>query len=322
MGMTTQCLVRATWFLLSVRHARLKVTALTCLLATAVLALAVAHGSSRTRSAPRPGIAGASVRIASLGQSRRAPRRPMCRRRPRRLYCPQLGQTSIHPCRCLRGVRSCGAARQRACCQASGPADLLRRSHLPLRARHRGCATALAMWLALYPLLGARARIITFVLGVAWTLLMSLAVVGAHWHTPLDAVGSDPPLRRCRHRRRRCLRTGWDSRALHGCIGGLGRGTGEAGSSPASPRPLANGCPDRQDWRHDVAWRSGDPAPARRDLSLPSGFGRAWLQPPRSLRPSTPMRRCSSGLRRKSSRPVRSGSPATLGRDGPDGARP
>jgi undecaprenyl-diphosphatase len=51
-------------------------------------------------------------------------------------------------------------------------------------------ATALAMWLALYPLLGTRARNVTLVLGVAWTLLMSLAVVGAQWHTPLDAVGS------------------------------------------------------------------------------------------------------------------------------------
>jgi membrane-associated phospholipid phosphatase len=51
-------------------------------------------------------------------------------------------------------------------------------------------ATALAMWLALYPLLGTRARNITLVLGVAWTLLMSLAVVGAQWHTPLDAIGS------------------------------------------------------------------------------------------------------------------------------------
>ena len=51
-------------------------------------------------------------------------------------------------------------------------------------------ATALAMWLALYPLLGKRVRNTTLVLGVAWTLLMSLAVVGALWHTPLDAVGS------------------------------------------------------------------------------------------------------------------------------------
>lgn len=51
-------------------------------------------------------------------------------------------------------------------------------------------ATAAAMWLALFPLLGTRARYVTFVLGVAWTVLMSLAVVGALWHTPLDAVGS------------------------------------------------------------------------------------------------------------------------------------
>lgn len=51
-------------------------------------------------------------------------------------------------------------------------------------------ATALALWLALYPLLGTRARIVTFALGVGWTLLMSLAVVGAAWHTPVDAVGS------------------------------------------------------------------------------------------------------------------------------------
>ena len=51
-------------------------------------------------------------------------------------------------------------------------------------------ATALSVWLALYPLLGKRARGVTLMLGVAWTLLMSLAVVGALWHTPLDAVGS------------------------------------------------------------------------------------------------------------------------------------
>ncbi len=51
-------------------------------------------------------------------------------------------------------------------------------------------ATALAMWLALYPLLGNRARVIVFVIGIAWTLLMALAVVGALWHTPLDDLGS------------------------------------------------------------------------------------------------------------------------------------
>jgi len=51
-------------------------------------------------------------------------------------------------------------------------------------------ATALAMWLALGPLLGRRPRTVALVLGGAWVLLMSLAVVGAHWHTPLDAIGS------------------------------------------------------------------------------------------------------------------------------------
>jgi hypothetical protein len=52
------------------------------------------------------------------------------------------------------------------------------------------CATAVAMWIALYPVLGKWARVITFVFGTAWTFLMSAAVVGAIWHTPLDAVGS------------------------------------------------------------------------------------------------------------------------------------
>ena len=52
------------------------------------------------------------------------------------------------------------------------------------------CATAFAMWVALYPVLGRWGRITTFVLGSAWTVLMSLAVVGALWHTPLDVIGS------------------------------------------------------------------------------------------------------------------------------------
>jgi membrane-associated phospholipid phosphatase len=51
-------------------------------------------------------------------------------------------------------------------------------------------ATALAMWLALYPLIGTWARNVLLVLGAVWILLMSLAVVGALWHTPLDDVGS------------------------------------------------------------------------------------------------------------------------------------
>jgi hypothetical protein len=52
------------------------------------------------------------------------------------------------------------------------------------------CATAVAMWLAYYPLLGRRARSVTLLLGAAWVSLMSVAVVGAHWHTPFDALGS------------------------------------------------------------------------------------------------------------------------------------
>ena len=41
-----------------------------------------------------------------------------------------------------------------------------------------------------YPLLGRRARTVTFVLGTAPALLMSLAVIGVDFHTPLDEVGS------------------------------------------------------------------------------------------------------------------------------------
>jgi len=52
------------------------------------------------------------------------------------------------------------------------------------------CATALAMWIALYPVLGNLARVITFAIGAGWTLLMSVVVVGALWHTPLDDIGS------------------------------------------------------------------------------------------------------------------------------------
>ena len=52
------------------------------------------------------------------------------------------------------------------------------------------CATALAMCLALFPLLGEWARHITLALGVGWVLLISLAVVGGLWDTPVDVVGS------------------------------------------------------------------------------------------------------------------------------------
>jgi hypothetical protein len=52
------------------------------------------------------------------------------------------------------------------------------------------CATAVAMWFALRPVLGRRARRVTFFLGAVWVLLMSVAVVGAQWHLPFDALGS------------------------------------------------------------------------------------------------------------------------------------
>jgi hypothetical protein len=52
------------------------------------------------------------------------------------------------------------------------------------------CATALALWLALHPVLGRLARSVAGALGAVWVLLMSVAVTGAHWHTPFDALGS------------------------------------------------------------------------------------------------------------------------------------
>jgi hypothetical protein len=52
------------------------------------------------------------------------------------------------------------------------------------------CATAAAMWIALYPVLGKWGRGIAFGFGAVWTFLMSVSVVGAIWHTPLDCLGS------------------------------------------------------------------------------------------------------------------------------------
>ncbi len=52
------------------------------------------------------------------------------------------------------------------------------------------CATAVALWLALHPLLGRRSRGALLLLGTVWVLLMSVAVVGAQWHTVFDAFGS------------------------------------------------------------------------------------------------------------------------------------
>jgi membrane-associated phospholipid phosphatase len=51
-------------------------------------------------------------------------------------------------------------------------------------------ATAFGAWLAVSPSLGKRVRVATFVIAVAWILLVATAVVGALWHTPLDDLGS------------------------------------------------------------------------------------------------------------------------------------
>ena len=90
-------------------------------------------------------------------------------------------------------------------------------------------ATALAMWLALYPLLGKRARIVTLVLGVTWALLMSLAVVGALLAHATGRRRVHLAIRRHRHCRRCGLRADRDSETLHEHRASLGVGNGEAG---------------------------------------------------------------------------------------------
>jgi membrane-associated phospholipid phosphatase len=182
---------RGTRSLLSVPRAKLKITGLVCLLTTALLALAVAHthapfafekpalkwlGPPSARdtwadlahllAAPAIGVA-LAVSVA-LGLVRRA-----------------FLRVAVYA--------ALGAAALLISEQVAKP--LVQRTiygELTFPSGHVTAvsAMALAMWLALYPLLGTWARYITLVLGVAWTLLISLAVVGADWHTPLDAIGS------------------------------------------------------------------------------------------------------------------------------------
>ncbi len=177
--------------LLSVPRAKLKVTALLCLLATALLAFAVAHtrapfafeepalkwlGPPSARSTwadladllAAPAITAALALSLVLGSVRRA---------------------------FLRVAVYVALAAAALIVSEHVAKPLVQRTiygELTFPSGHvtAVCATALAMWLALYPLLGKWARNIALVLGVAWTLLISLAVVGAYWHTPLDAVGS------------------------------------------------------------------------------------------------------------------------------------
>jgi membrane-associated phospholipid phosphatase len=177
--------------LLSVQRGRLKVIALMCLLGTAVLAWAAARGRSPF-AFENPAIAwlGPPSAVRSWADLAEL------------LAAPTIGAVLV--------VSFAFALVRRAILRVAvyaliAAAALLISEHVakPLVQRtYYGeltfpsgnvtavSATAFAMWLALYPLLEKRARNVTFVLGVAWALLMSLAVVGALWHTPLDAVGS------------------------------------------------------------------------------------------------------------------------------------
>ena len=176
--------------LLSVPRTKLKVTALSCLLASALLALAVAHSRApfsfeepaiKWLEPPTaknwavladilaaPAISAAVVVSFALGYVRRASLR--------------VAVYAVFATAALLVSENLGK-------------PLVQRTYygeLTFPSGHVTAvsATALAMWLALYPLIGKRVRSITLVLGVAWTLLISLAVVGAQWHTPLDAIGS------------------------------------------------------------------------------------------------------------------------------------
>ena len=170
---------------------RLKVVALTCLLATATLGLVVAHGHSPyafeksalawlgppsanntwadfAKFLAAPVVGAVLVTAFVIGQLRRA---------------------------LLRVAAYAGLAASAVLISENVAKPLVQRTYqaeLTFPSGHVtiASASALAAWLALYPLLGKWARNIVLVLGVAWTVLMSLAVVGAHWHTPVDAVGS------------------------------------------------------------------------------------------------------------------------------------
>ena len=172
-------------------RARLTVTALTSLLATAVLALAVAHGRSpypfENRAlgwlGPPSAIADWSDLVEYLGDP---------------AICAAVAFSV-----CLGFVRR--VFPRVVVFAAFAAVALLTSEHLvkPLVQRTYNAeltfpsgnvtavsATALAMWLALSPVLGKRARNVGLLLGIVWVLVMSLAVVGAQWHTPLDCVGS------------------------------------------------------------------------------------------------------------------------------------
>jgi membrane-associated phospholipid phosphatase len=174
-----------------VSRAKLRVTALICLVATAILGLAVSHTRARygferpavhwlrhssslnawfdfTDYFATPAIGVAFVASCAVGYARRA--------LPRVIVYATFAAAAL--------LVSEYVAK-----------PLVRETYFGNLSFPSGnvtavCATALAMWMALYPLLGKRTREVTFVLGVAWTVLMCLAVVALRWHTPIDTVGS------------------------------------------------------------------------------------------------------------------------------------
>jgi hypothetical protein len=177
--------------LLSVPSAKLTITALMCLLATAALALAVAHRSvpygfedpalnwlgppSTLRAWGRltelltaPAVLAALVAALVAGLLKRATWRVM-------LYAALA---------VLAFLISEHVAK-----------PLVQRTYeeeltFPSGSVTAVSATVFAIWFALGPRLGRRARTVALAIGVAWILVISVAVVGAHWHTPVDAVGS------------------------------------------------------------------------------------------------------------------------------------
>ncbi len=172
---------------------RLKVIALTCLLATATLGWVVAYGHS-PYAFEKPALAwlGGPPSAANSTWADLA----------RFLAAPVIGAALVIAF--VIGLRRRALLRVAAYAVLAASAVLISENiakplvqrtyeaELTFPSGHvtAASAAALALWLALYPVLGKWARNVVLVLGIAWTVLMSLAVVGAHWHTPLDAVGS------------------------------------------------------------------------------------------------------------------------------------
>lgn len=178
---------------LPVLRARLRVTALLCLPATAVLALVVA-GDRAPYSFEQPALdwLGGSAAIGSVAWAHLA----------EQFAAPGIGivllGTVVFGCfrgAILRVALYAAFAVTAVLLSEDVGKPLVQRTYqgeltFPSGNVTAVTATAVAAWLTLFPLLRKRARIVTLLLGAAWVLFMSLAVVGAHWHTPLDDVGS------------------------------------------------------------------------------------------------------------------------------------